>query len=161
MDNDFIKHFEARGQTIKHCAVKSHFQNSRSEKAIPGIQTAANMMLFHAKSRCPDAIHLYLFTYAMHMVAQILNNAPNSNDGRSRFEAFARIAVSPKYDHYHTFGWPVYRLTMQAATSKYTKWQNKENLMMYLGPSPPHEGSVSLVLSLTSAMASPQFPQNY
>jgi hypothetical protein len=91
------------------------------------------------------------------MAVHIYNNVPNSADGSSRLEAFARISVSPKADNYHTFGCPVYRLTTKSATKKSAKWENRANLGIYLGPSPQHAWSVSLVLSLTSAMASPQF----
>ena len=156
-DNGWVRHCEAMGQTITYCGVNAHFQNGKAEKAIRDIQTAARTMLLHAKSRWPDAIHLSLWPYAMRMAVHIHNNVPNNEDGSSRLEAFARISVSPKADHYHTFGCPVYRLTTKAATNKSAKWENRANLGIYLGPSPQHAGSVSLVLSLTSAMASPQF----
>ena len=90
------------------------------------------------------------------MAVHIHNNVPNSAGGSSQLEAFARIEVSPKADHYHMFGCPVYRITTKAATVKAAKWENRVNLGIYLGPSPQHAGSVSLVFSLTSAMASPQ-----
>ena len=117
-DNGWIRHCKAMGQTITYCGVNAHFQNGRAEKAIRDTQTAARTMVLHAKSRCPDAIHLSLWPYAMRMAVHIHNNVPNSEDGSSRLEAFARISVSPKADHYHTFRFPIYCLTMKASTKK-------------------------------------------
>ena len=136
--------------------MNAHFQNGRADKAIRDIHTAARKMLLYANSRWPDAIHLSLWPYTMHMVVHIHNNALNITDGTSRLESFARIEVSPRVDQYHTFGCPFYHLTTQASTGKAKQWGNKSNIEIYLGPSPHHAGSVSLVLSLTSAMESPK-----
>ena len=75
----------------------------------------------------------------------------------SRLEAFARIAVSPKSSHYHTFGCTEYMLTTEAEQGRANKWEGCAVLGIYLGPSPHHAGSVSLVLNLTTGNSSPQF----
>ena len=95
------------------------------------------------------------------MAVNTHNNVPNSTNVTLRLEAFTRIEIYTRADQYHTFGCLFYRLTMQADTGKSTKWKNWANLGIYLGPSPQHAGSVSLVLNLTSAMASLQFHVGY
>ena len=156
-DNAFIQHCEGMGQGITYCGVNAHFQNGRAEKAIRDLQTMARKMLLHAKGRWPEAIHLSLWPYAMRMAVHVHNNVPHNEDASSRLESFARIAVSPKSSHYHTFGCPVFALTTEAEQGKAKKWEVRSVLGIYLGPSPHHAGSVSLVLSLTTGLASPQF----
>jgi len=156
-DNLFVQHCEGMGQNITYCGVNAHFQNGRAEKAIRDLQTMARTMLLHAKGRWPDAIHLALWPYAMRMAVHVHNNVPNNIDGSSRLEAFARISVAPKASHYHTFGCPVFALTTEAESGKAKKWAVRSVLGIYLGPSPQHAGSVSLVLSLTTGNASAQY----
>ena len=59
--------------------------------------------------------------------------------------------------HFHTFGCPVYALTPEAENAKAKKWDARSRVGLYLGPSPMHAGSVSLVLSLETGLASPRF----
>ena len=114
-------------------------------------------MLLHAKGRWPTAIHLALWPYAMRMAVHVHNNVPNNPDGSSRLEVFAQISGVPKASHYHTFGCPVFALTTEAESGKAKKWAVRSVLGIYLGPSPQHAGSVSLVLSLTTGNASAQY----
>ena len=145
------------GQGITYCGVNAHFQNGRTEKAIRDLQTMAWKMILHAKGQCPKEIHLYLWPYALQMAVHMHNNFPNAADASSCLEAFARIAVSPKSSHYHTFGFPACMLTTEAKQGRAKKWEGCSVLGIYMGPSPHHTGSVSLVLNLTTGNASPQF----
>ena len=156
-DNVFIQDCEKKQQGISYCAVNAHFQNGRAEKAIRDLQTTPRTMILHAKGRWVDAIHLSLWPYAMRLATHIHNNLPKTEDGSSRIEAFARIPISPKLSHYHTFGCPVYQLTTKAHGGMAGKWEARSVLGIYLGPSPHHAGSVSLVLNLATGHASPQF----
>ena len=45
------------------------------------------------------------------MAIHVHNNVPDAADDSSLIEAFARISVTPKLIHYHTFGCPEYILT--------------------------------------------------
>ena len=117
----------------------------------------ARTMLLHARARWPEAVHLSLWPYAMRTAVEIMNSMPRNNDGSSRLESFARIQIQPKMQHFHTFGCPVYALTNQAEASKVRKWDPKARVGLYLGPSPLHAGSVSLVLNLDTALCSPRF----
>ena len=75
----------------------------------------------------------------------------------SHLEAFTWISVSPKSSHYHTFGRSEFVITIEAKQGKAKKWGGHLVLGIYLGPSPHHAGYVSLVLSITTGNASPQF----
>ena len=87
------------------------------------------------------------------MAVNVHNNVPNAADASSRLEAFARITVSIKSSHYHTFGCPAYMLTTEAEQGRAKKWEGRSVLGIYLGPSPNYAGSVSLVLNLTTGNA--------
>ena len=82
---------------------------------------------------------------------------PNDVDSSSRLEEFAWIAVYPQSIHYHTFGCTLFALTTEADQGKAKKLNSCLVLGIYLGPSPHHAGSISLVLSLTTVNASLQF----
>ena len=156
-DNAFIQHCEVMGQVITYCGLNTHFQNGRAEKAIRDLQTMARKMILRAKGRWPEAIHLSLWPYALRMAVHVHNNFPNAVDAISRLGAFARIAVSPKSSHYHTFGCPAYMLTTEADQGRAKKWEGRSVLGIYLGKSPHHAVSVSLVLNITTCNDSPQF----
>ena len=114
-------------------------------------------IILHAKGQCTKAIHLYMWPYALQMDIHMHNNLPNAADVSSCLEAFARIAVSPKSSHYHTFGCPAYMITTEAKKRRANKWEGCSVLGIYMGASPHCIGSVSLVLNLTTGNATPQF----
>ena len=91
------------------------------------------------------------------MSFHVHNNVLHAADDSSRLEAFAQIAVSPKSSHYQTFGCPAYMLATEAEQWRANKWEGRLVLVIYLGPSPHHAGSVSLVLNLTTGIVLPQF----
>lgn len=60
--------------------------------------------------------------------------------------------------HFHLFGCPVYVLNSKMASgNKLPKWDDRTWVAIYLGKSPNHARSVSLVLSLSTGMVSPQY----
>ena len=91
------------------------------------------------------------------MVVHVHKNVYNAADASSHLEAFARITVSPKSSHYHTFGCLAYMLTTEAKQGRAKKWEGRLVLEIYLVPYPHHAGSVSLVLNPTTDNASSQF----
>ena len=91
------------------------------------------------------------------MAVHVHKNVPNAADASSHLEAFARISVSPKSSHYHTFGCPAYMLATEAKQGRSKKWEGRSVLGIYMGPYPHHAGSVSHVLNLNTGNASPQF----
>ena len=57
----------------------------------------------------------------------------------------------------HTWGCPVFALTKEAQDSKYTKWEPRSRVGIYLGHSPTHAGSVAIVLNPKTLHDSPQY----
>ena len=156
-DNAFVQPCKGMVQGITYYGENTHSQNRRAEKSIRDPQTMARKIIRHAKGRWPEAIHLSMWRYALQMSVHVHNNFPNDADASSFLEAFARISVSPKSIHYHTFGFPVYILTTESNQGRAKKWEGRSVLGIYLGPSPHHAGYVSLVLNINTGNASPQF----
>ena len=76
----------------------------------------------------------------------------------SLLELFSGSQVSPRLSSYHTFGCPVYTLNTNLQSGKYIpKWDPRYMLGLYLGNSPRHARSVSLVLNIQTGRVSPQF----
>lgn len=157
-DNAFIDDVTKRGQTISYCGVNAHFQNGIAEKRIRDLQERARKMLLHAKSRWPSAIELNLWPYAVRTANHLMATLPDKDDGSCPLERFASTTVSPRLKANHTFGCPIYALHNRLqADGRIPKWNSRARLGVYLGPSPRHASSVSLVLNLNTGLVSPQF----
>ncbi len=115
-------------------------------------------MLLHAQHRW-NAITANLWPYAIRMATDVGNFSPGLQTGISPIELFSQVEVAPRVKHSHTFGSPVYVLDahLQTAGHKLKKWERKSRVGVYLGSSPRHSRKVSLVLSLLTGHASPQF----
>ena len=60
--------------------------------------------------------------------------------------------------HYKTFEWPVFELdTALQQNNPHQKLKEKTRVEIYLGKSPPHGRNISLDLSLTTGLVSPNF----
>ena len=161
-DNAFIKDVEQQGQTLTFCGVNAHFQNGIAEKRIRDLQERARKQLLHAKSRWPSAVELCLWPYALRNANHLMATLPDKEDGSCPLERFTGTDVSPRIKSNHTFGCPVYALQNRLqAGGRLPKWNSRARLGMYLGPSPRHASTVSLVLNLSTGCVSPQFHVQY
>jgi hypothetical protein len=154
----YMEHCARSQQTITFCGANAHFQNSIAEKCIRDLQDLARTMLVHAKHRWPQAINAHLWPYALCMANDVHMHAPLRN-GKAPLDLFSQVASTtaiPK--HFHSFGCPVYVLsnTMQGG-GKGSKWDERARVGIYLGNSPSHACSISLVLNTDTKMVSPQF----
>jgi hypothetical protein len=157
-DNAFLKDVTLQGQTISYCGVNAHFQNGIAEKMIRDLQESARKQLLHAKSRWPKAVELNLWPYALRLANHLRNSLPDREDATSPVERFSRVEVAPHLRENHPFGCPVYALNNRLQSgNRIPKWDSRARLGVYLGPSPRHASSVSLVLSLETGLVSPQF----
>jgi hypothetical protein len=157
-DNAFLKDVAISGQTISFCGVNAHFQNGIAEKMIRDLQESTRKQLLHAKARWPRAVELSLWPYALHLANHLRNSLPDRDDATSPIERFSRVEVAPHLKENHPFGCPVYALNNRLqAGNRIPKWDSRARLGLYLGPSPRHASSVSLVLSLETGLVSPQF----
>ena len=158
-DNKFRKAVRDDNQTISFCGVNAHFQNGRAERRIRELQDTARTMLIHAHRRWSKAIDAHLWPYALRYAADIYNNTPTmARHGKAPIEIFSGGPVNFDITTAHTFGCPAYVLhnDMQAG-KKIPKWTSRARVGIYLGFSAQHARTVSLILSLSSGLTSPQF----
>ena len=146
------------GQTISFCGVNAHFQNGVAEKRIRDLTDNARTMLIHAHRCWPEAISAHLWPYAIRMANDVRNATPNAKESIAPLEKFSGTTLRAKLSDFHPFGCPAYVLdsTLQSG-KKIPKWKERRRVGIYIGHSPAHARSVSLILSLTTGLASPQF----
>jgi hypothetical protein len=158
-DNQFKAHVTSQGQTLTFCGVNAHFQNGLAERRIRELTDHARTMLIHAQKRWPSAITAALWPYALRQANELLNGTPNIQiQEKVPIAVFAKTDVAPNPKHWFSFGCPVYVLDNDLqAGKKIAKWSDRARIGVYLGQSPQHARTVSLVLSLQTGLVSPQF----
>ena len=152
-DNAFKDSCFESGQRLSFCSVNAHHQNGVCERAIRDLTDQARKMLLFAMSRWPQEVDVSLWPYAFRIAAFIHNHIPCDEEGRSRLELFSGSSVMTNLNHFHTFGCPVYALDSDLASGKsISRWLPRSRLGLYIGPSPQHARSVSLVLNLSTGL---------
>jgi len=119
-------------------------------------------MIIHAMHQWKDAAVPQLWPYAVRLANKIINMTPRSKDGKVPLSIFLNSSRSPDLGSLHPFGCPVYVLENALQQGQTLgKWENRNRIGMYLGPSPTHARSVHLVLSIRTGLVSPQFHVRY
>ena len=158
MDNGFIQACKDNNQGITYCGVNAHFQNGIAEKRIRDLQEQARMMLLFVVHKWPRMLSMALWPYALRTANEVRNATPMENQTKTPMELFAQVAIAPKLKHFHTFGCPTYILDNKLQVNQaIQKWQARSRLGIYLGPSPNHSRSISLILNPRTGHTSPQY----
>ena len=161
-DNAYKESVMKSRQTISYCGVNAHFQNGVAERRIRELQEGARTALIHAQHGWSSAVNVHLWPYAVRYRNEIYNATPRKGHRRSPLEMFSSSPVRPKLKHYHTFGCPAYRVNREIQSGHgQNKWFRRAEPTVYLGPSPRHARSVSLVLDITTGHVSPQYHLKY
>ena len=157
-DTGFVEDCQKQCQGITYCGVNAHFQNGIAEKKIHDLQEQTRTMMLHALCKWSSMLSIHLWPYGLRMANDICNSTPHKGSDISPIELFSGVTMHQKLKHYHSFGCPTYILdkALQAQKSL-PKWQSRAKLGMYLGPSPNHSCSVSLMLNPCTGHVSPQF----
>ena len=163
-DNKFKRAIQEAGQSLSFCGVNAHWQNGMAERRIKELQEMTRTMMLHAATRWPGAITANLWPLAMRMANGIINESPKLKEteeqkvGTTPIELWSKTSVTPNLNHWYTFGCPVYVLdnNLQAG-KKINKWSERSRVGIYVGQSPSHARSVSLVLNKDTALTSPQY----
>jgi hypothetical protein len=160
-DNAWKNALLEENQSITYCGVNAHWQNGIAERRIRDLKEQSRTMLLHAEHYWPDAICTSLWPYAMRTACQIFNDAPTlkgEQKDRTPEEVFSGTSIAAEVRHHHTFGCPAYVTAneIQAGKSLPTG-MSRARVGINIGVSPTHARSVSLVLSLKTGLASPQF----
>ena len=99
-----------------------------------------------------------LWPYTLRTANEVRNATPMENQTKTPMELFAQVAIAPKLKHFHTFGCPTYILDNKLQRNQaIQKWQARSRLGIYLGPSPNHSRSISLILNPRTGHTSPQY----
>ena len=140
------------------CGVNAHSQNGVAEKRIRDLQEQARTMLLFAVHKWPKMLSMALWPYALRTANEVRNATPMENQTKTPMELFAQVAITPKLKHFHTFGCPTYILDNRLQGNQaIQKWQARSRLGIYLGPSPNHSRSISLILNPHTGHTSPQY----
>jgi hypothetical protein len=148
-------------QGINYCGVSAHWKNGIAEPRIRDLREQSRTMLLHAEHHWPDAICTSLWPYTIRTAWHIFNDAPMLKGDHKKAtpeEVFSGTSISAEVRHHHTFGCPAY-VTANAIQSgkSLPTWMSRARVGVYIGISPTHARSVSLILSLKTGLASPQF----
>ena len=157
-DNAFINDAKYQGQTVSYCGVNAHWQNGIAEKAIRDLREGARTSLLHAIQRWPSAINVHLWPYALRYSMEVRNHTPAKDGGPSPRELYSQVEVASSLKNFHVFGCPVYALDNRLqAKQAVGSWIPRARLGINLGPSPRHARTVSMVLSMSTGLVSPQY----
>ena len=114
--------------------------------------------MLHAKHKWKEAVDVSLWPYAMFTYNEQSNILPDKLDGSSKLERFSKVEVASNLKSCHTWGCPVFVLNVSLQNqNKISKWTSRARVGIYLGNSPKHARTVSLVLNLNTGHVSPQY----
>ena len=157
-DNTFLQAVKESKQSISFCAVNAHWQNGIAEKTIRDLREMTRTQLLHSLANWPSALDVALWTYSLRYAAHVRNNVPMNNKTKSPLELLTNSETAVNLRHFHSFGCPVFVLNNKLQAQQHIKhWLPRSRLGIYLGPSPKHARSVSLVLNIHTGLVSPQF----
>ena len=157
-DNGFIQACKDNNQGLTYCGVNAHFQNGVAEKRIWDLQEQARTMLLFAVHKWPKMLSMALWPYALPTANEVRNATPLDNQTKTPLELFTQVDIAPKLKHFHTFGCPTYILDNKLQGNQtIQKWQARARLGIYLGPSPNHSRSISLILNPHTGHTLPQY----
>ena len=105
-------------------------------------------MMLHGLHKWSSMLSVHLWPYGLQMANDICNSTPCKGSDITPIELFSGVTICPKLKHYHSFGCPTYVLDKELQAQKsLPKWRSIARLGIYLGPSPNHSRSVSLVFN--------------
>ena len=124
---------------------------------IKTLRETARTQLLHAIERWPSSCSTHLWSFALRYAAQVHNEVPKKGYDLP-INKFSGVQVQTNLNHLHAFGCPVYALNSNLASGKTIgNWNRRARLGIYLGPSPRHARSVSLIMNPSNGLVSPQF----
>ena len=114
--------------------------------------------MLYAMNKWRKMVIINLWPYAMRHTDDVANATPRKGQERSPLELFSGVQITPKLQHFHAFGCPMYMLDNALQSGQGApKWKECSRLGVYLGPSSNHACSVALVLNPRTGHMSPQF----
>jgi hypothetical protein len=152
------QHANLMGQTLSYAGVGAHHQNGIVEKRIRDIQDLARASLIHAIRRWPDAITTHLWPYALRKANASINQSLPPKAISTPINCFSNQKQLVDLKHEHPFGCPAYVLDRKMQSGlKGPKWESRSRVGIYLGNSEFYADTISLILSLSTGLVSPQY----
>jgi hypothetical protein len=139
--------------------VGAHHQNGVAERAIQTVTLMARSMLLHMAIRWPDQFSEDLWPMALQYAAFLHNHIPKRSQGLAPIELFCGTRLNCSYLRCaRVFGCPSFVLDPKLQDGKkLPKWKPRSCQGQFLGFSPDHSTSVSLILNVQTGSISPQF----
>jgi hypothetical protein len=113
-------------------------------------------MLIHAMISWPDIIQEHLQPYALHLAVDLKNCTPTSS-GLSPEEIFTGVKGHSRLLDFHPFGCPIFVLDPSLQQGHNTPLETLFSCWSLPWSFSKHASSISLVLSSTTGLISPQF----
>ena len=119
-------------------------------------------MLVDAKHQWPQAINAHLWPYSLWLANEVHMHTPLKQTREAPLDLFLQVASTSAPKHFHPFGCPVYVLSeCMQASAKGPKWEEWAWVGIYIGNSPLHACSITLILNIETGLTSPQFHINW
>jgi len=153
--NAFVQDIKQNQQSISYSCTGAHFQNGVAERGIRVVTEWARTSLLHA-GLLWDKVTPNLWPYAVLYCIDVWNNTP-SRSNPAPVEVFSDTTKADR-SHFHPFGCPVYILNRNLSEgTSIPRWNSRSSQGIYLGRSPNHATTVSLVLNLATGHISAKY----
>jgi hypothetical protein len=138
--------------------VGAKHQNGIAECMIGTITRRAQTILLHAIHRWPNAVSEELWPFALKLAIDIHNSTPGES-GLSPDEIFSCHKSTRNHCRdFHPSGCPFFVLEASLQDGhRIPKWKPRSSMAIYLGNSPDHATTVTLVLNPSTGLVSPHY----
>ena len=156
----FTQELATNYQSIKFSGVGAKWQNGVAENAIKIVVSRARTMMIYAALMWPEIKDETLWPLAVSHAVYLYNNTPNEVTGIAPIEIMSRsTSDGSALKNAKPWGCPAYVLEPKLTTAggKIPKWKPRSRRGQYVGVSPVHAESVSLIRNLTTGYISPQY----
>ena len=148
-------------QHLSFCGVFDQQHNGVSERIIKDLTLSLQTLVLNAQHYWSEYITTMLWPFSFVKSADRMNNHHVGMNGKTPEMKFLCTIVSTTWlSNFHTFGCPIYIFDARIQSvvgGVPPKWYPRALLIIYLGHSPSHAGSVALVMNTKSGFVSPQF----
>ena len=156
----FVHEIMKNLQSSSYSGVGSKWQNGVSEGAISIIASRACTLMIHAALHWPKVEDASLWPLAVSHAVQLYNHTPNSSSGIALIEVFTSTTSDCQFPrNCHPWGCPacVLQPRLTSEGGKLPRWQPDSRRGQFVGYSPVHAESGSLIRNLTTGYISPQY----
>ena len=147
------------GKQIIFYEVGSHQQNGIVERMIKELSVGIQTLLLHATRLFTEAVSTMLCHLSFESSGHRYNSLEIDEEVNTPEHKYSNVEFRILPIDYHTWVYPVFFLEfpLQGGPARLPKWEPRSSTGVYLGHSPFHYGSVSMVLNTITGCVSPQY----